>query len=150
MWLVHAAIVNFWCCAGTVTDVNLYQTAEALSEAVLTVPAIFDTLSSAYLEAVLELFITNTTASIDVASVALAAVSFGQQPQIVQVRLCSTFTVSSMHDSSQSRSGLQHLSKLVAHQFLPKHTSSIASCQHIPRLHTHTALAVRCPSISLH
>jgi len=108
-----------------VTDVNLYQTAEALSEAVLTVPAIYDTLASAYLEAVLGLFTTNTTASIDVASVALAAVSFGQQPQIVQVSLCGTFTVPSMHESSQSTSGLQHFIKLVA----DKHCTSIpAAC----------------------
>lgn len=93
---------------------NLYQTAEALSEAVLTVPAIFGTLASAYLEAVLGLFTTNTTASIDVASVALAAVSFGQQPQIVQVRLCGTFTVSIMQESKQSTSGLQHCITLMA------------------------------------
>ncbi len=96
---------------------NLYQTAEALSEAVLTVPAIYDTLAGAYLEAVLGLFTTNTTASIDVASVALAAVSFGQQPQIVQVSLCSPFTSPSMHESSQRTSGLQHLTKLVADKY---------------------------------
>ena len=105
------------------TDVNLYQTAEALSEAVLTVPAIFDTLASAYLEAVLGLFTTNTTASIDVASVALAAVSFGQQPQIVQVRLYGTFIVSIMHESSQSTLWLQHFIKWVA----DKYCSSISA-----------------------
>lgn len=95
----------------TVTDVNLYQTAEALSEAVLTVPAIFDTLSSAYLEAVLELFITNTTASIDVASVALAAVSFGQQPQIVQTIFAQAFTNGLANQAALATGTAESLSK---------------------------------------
>ena len=136
------------------TDVNLYQTAEALSEAVLTVPAIFETLASAYLEAVLGLFTTNTTASIDIASVALAAVSFGQQPQIVQVRLHGTFTVSIVHESSQSTSRLQQFIKLVGRQILHKHFSSMhnlaASCPHITGLQTYATLAADTHCMSMH
>ena len=114
---------------------NLYQTAEALSEAVLTVPAIFDTLASAYLEAVLGLFTTNTTASIDVASVALAAVSFGQQPQIVQVRLYGTFIVSIMHESSQSTLWLQHFIKWVADNIAQEFQQHARSCSLLPAHH---------------
>lgn len=81
------------CFAGTVTDVNLYQTAEALSEAVLKVPAIYDTLASAYVEAVLGQLTLNTSASVDVASVALAALQFAQQPQVVQVCLTQSLAL---------------------------------------------------------
>lgn len=75
----------------TVTDVNLYQTAEALSEAIVKVPAIYDTLASAYVEAVLGQFTLNISASIDVASVALAALQFAQQPQVVQATFVQAF-----------------------------------------------------------
>ncbi|KAL3151492.1 hypothetical protein ABBQ38_012492 [Trebouxia sp. C0009 RCD-2024] len=63
---------------------ELYVTAEALSEAALSVPANYETLSSAYVQATLEQLTINTPASIQVATAALAALRSAQQPLMVQ------------------------------------------------------------------
>ena len=72
--------------AGPAGQKELYLTAEALSKAALQAPAIWNSLSSAYVQAVLGQFTINTPTSIQVATAALAAMRSAQQSQIVQVR----------------------------------------------------------------
>lgn len=73
------------CCAGTGTEAMVYETAQALSEAALQAPATYDTLASAYIQAVLGQLTKNTVPAIQIATEALAALRFAQQPLIVQV-----------------------------------------------------------------
>lgn len=72
--------------AGPAGQRQLYFTAAALSEAALLAPANYETLSSAYVQAVLGQLTINTPASIQVATAALAALRSAQQPLMVQVR----------------------------------------------------------------
>ena len=66
-------------------DTLLVQTAAALSEAAIKVPDIYDTLASAFVQAVLGQFTLDTAASINTATTALGAMRLAQQPYIVQV-----------------------------------------------------------------
>ena len=81
----HMAAQSSWTFAGPAGQKELYLTAEALSEAALISPAIYDTLSGAYVQAVLGQLTINTPASIQVATAALAGLRSAQQPQMVQV-----------------------------------------------------------------
>lgn len=73
------------CYTGPAGQKELYLVAEALSQAALSMPAIYDTLTSAYAQAVLGQFTINTPTSIQVATAALAALRSAQQPLMVQV-----------------------------------------------------------------
>ena len=76
--------------AGTNSNAVLDQTAEAASEAVLSVPSIYSVILAAHTETILGQMSINSTASIQIASNALAALRSAQQPSMVQV--CAILT----------------------------------------------------------
>ena len=93
--------------AGTNSDAVLDQTAEAASEAVLSVPSIYSVILAAHTETILGQMSINSTASIQIASNALAALRSAQQPSMVQV--CATLTRFSYANSAMRacHNGLQ-------------------------------------------
>lgn len=77
--------VTPWSFTGTNGDKVLNQAAQAASQAVLSVPSVYDVILTAYTDTVLGQLTINSTASIQLASNALAALRAAQQPSMVQV-----------------------------------------------------------------